>query len=161
MISKINNYLRKVANELERLLIWIATILFTVLVGINIVNIFLRKICSFSFVWIQELSELLIVTVVFLGGCVVIRRKKDPSLSFFIDKYFSKKNKKIMSIVFNFLIICFLMILLFYSIIFIAIRKLARPQYLPITMTWFSIPVIIFAIVSIFFIVEAIWKDFQ
>lgn len=161
MVSKIYNYLRKISDMLEKLLIWTTKVLFIGLIGINIVQIFLRTVCNFSFMWVQELSALLITGVVFLGGCVVVRRKKDPSLVFFINKYFSEKNKKIIRIAFNFLIIFFLVILLIYSVKFLTIRVLESPLYLPITMVWFSIPVIIFAIVSIFFIVEETWKDFQ
>lgn len=161
MDFKINSVVKIIGNALEKFTLWSSLVLFVVLILINIYEICIRTFYGFSLIWIQEFSSLIITGVVFLGGCVVYRRKKDPSLKFLIDRFFSQKNKKIMHTVFNLFTISFLLVVLIYTYKFQFITAKAISTYLRITMNWFSFPVIVYAIITIFFVIEDTWDTWN
>lgn len=154
MLTHIEFFLKVINDILEKVTIWTAKILLVLMLGINVLEIFSRTLFSYSFSWVQELSILLLGAMVFLGGCGVYRQKRDAVVTYFLDKFLPSRLRSPLALLFNTLIIVFLAILTVYAIKLQGLQSLARAIYLPITMNWFSFPVIIFAVVSLLIFLE-------
>ena len=154
MLRQIEFLLKGINNILEKVMIWASKIMLVLMLGINVLEIFSRTVFSYSFNWVQELSILLLGAMVFLGGCGVYRQKRDAVVTYFTDKFLPPHLRTSLSLLFNLLIIAFLVILTRYAIKLQGLQSLARAIYLPITMNWFSFPVIIFAVVSLLIFLE-------
>jgi TRAP-type C4-dicarboxylate transport system permease small subunit len=154
MLRQIEFTLKGINNILEKVMIWASKVMLVLMLGINVLEIFSRTVFSYSFNWVQELSILLLGAMVFLGGCGVYRQKRDAVVTYFIDKFLPSRLRPLLSLLFNTLIIAFLVILALYAIKLQRLQGLARAIYLPITMNWFSFPVIIFAVVSLLIFLE-------
>ncbi len=154
MLSKIQRHLKAVNDKIEKFLLWSSSVMFVVMIGCNAIEIFTRTVFSYSFSWVQELSVLLLGTIVFFGGCVVFRRKKDATVTFLIEKLLPTRIIKILMFIYNLTIIFYLVILTNYAVKLQSLQAMAEAVYLPITMNWFSFPIIIFAIVSALAFIE-------
>ena len=154
MLKSFVSRLKIVNDILEKIVIWASKLTLVLMLGINVLEIFSRTIFSYSFSWVQELSMLLLASMVFLGGCGVYRQKRDAVVTYFTDRLLPPFIQKLLSLFFNILIIAFLTIVTIYAIKLQSIQSLARAIYLPITMNWFSFPVIIFAVVSLLIFLE-------
>lgn len=141
-------------QKLEKVLLLLSNLFFIALISINLLEITLRFLNLRSFIWVQEMSSLLISWSVFFAGSIVSRKGIDPCLSFFLDKFFPVNFQRALKIFFQSVIICFLCLVLFYSFKFQFIQALYKAQYLKITRNWFSFPVIVFAGTSILFTFE-------
>ncbi|AZO94540.1 TRAP transporter small permease [Halocella sp. SP3-1] len=89
---------------------FITKMLLSVMVFITFILVISRFIFSYSFPWVEELTRYLMVWLVLLGAAVVLRIDKHISVNFFSD-YFSKTLKTILNIIFQLLIIGYLVIL--------------------------------------------------
>lgn len=154
MLTSFVALLKMINDVLEKVVIWASKLMLVLMLGINVLEIFSRTIFSYSFSWVQELSMLLLGSMVFLGGCGVYRQKRDAMVTYLTDKILSPRIQRILAIFFNVFIIAFLAILTIYAIKLQYIQALANAIYLPITMNWFSFPVIIFAVVSLLIFLE-------
>ncbi|PIE34091.1 hypothetical protein CSA56_09285 [candidate division KSB3 bacterium] len=154
MFTQIEFFLKVINDILEKVTIWAAKIGLILMLGINVLEIFSRTLFSHSFDWVQELSILLLGTMVFLGSCGVYRQKRDAVVTYFLDKFLPAWLRPPLVLLFNSLIIAFLATLTVYAIKLQGLQSLARAIYLPIMMNWFSFPVIIFAVVSLLIFLE-------
>ncbi len=88
----------------------ITKMLLSVMVFITFILVISRFIFSYSFPWVEELTRYLMVWLMLLGAAVVLRTDKHISVNFFAD-YFSDSLKTILNIIFQLLIISYLVIL--------------------------------------------------
>lgn len=88
----------------------ISKMLLSVMVFITFILVISRFVFSYSFPWVEELTRYLLVWLVLLGAAVVLRTDKHISVNFFTD-YFADSLKTILNIIFQLLIISYLLIL--------------------------------------------------
>lgn len=154
MLDQAHKCLTAVNDKLESIMLWSSIVMFVVMIGCNAMEIITRTLFSYSFIWVQELSILLLGTIVFFGGSVVLRRKRDASVTFFVEKFLPQNIIKGLLFVFNLVIIFYLILIAIYGIKLQSIQVLAQAIYLPITVNWFSFPIIVFSFVTILAFIE-------
>ena len=154
MLRRIEVFLKSINDILEKVVIWLSKIMLVLMLGINTLEIFSRTLFAYSFSWVQELSMLLLGSMVFLGGCGVYRQKRDAVVTYFTGTFFPEQLRKFLQLFFNLCIIGFLVTLTIYAIKLQYLQALARAIYLPISMNWFSFPVIVFSVVSLLIFIE-------
>lgn len=65
----------QLCQAIERVLIFIVAVFAAVMIIVTSVEVFRRYLFSLSFIWSEELSRYLMVSVAFFGGAVAYRRK--------------------------------------------------------------------------------------
>jgi len=122
-------------NTFDKFLKYISNIEFTMsmaalmaAIGINGVEITLRFLFGNSFVWIQDITLLLMVWMVFTGFTKVVYERRDIVVSIAID-YLPEKYRIILNILTN------ILIMIFYIILTKACYQLIIRQYSRFTTT--------------------------
>ena len=65
----------QLCQAIERVLIFIVAVFAAVMIIVTSVEVFRRYLFSLSFIWSEELSRYLMVSVAFFGGAVAYRRR--------------------------------------------------------------------------------------
>lgn len=129
-------------TRIEKTYLFLATLIFALLILINIVDIAFRLTIGSSITATQELSILCFSWMVFLGMAVVLKRNLDPKITIFLDRFVSKKFHPFFDIVVNILIIVFLSTVLVIMIDYLQVQSLRKANYVPINYMFFSLPVV-------------------
>lgn len=78
--------LRTVDRVLAAMVRWVAVALTAALVVVVTGNVFARYVLRTGLPWVEELSRLLFVWVVFLGACVAMRARGHLAVTFVVDR---------------------------------------------------------------------------
>ncbi|MGG0716201.1 TRAP transporter small permease subunit [Robertmurraya massiliosenegalensis] len=135
-------FIDSMITRIEKTYLFLATLIFALLILINIVDIAFRLTIGSSITATQELSILCFSWMVFLGMAVVLKRNLDPKITIFLDRFVSKKFHPFFDIVVNILIIVFLSTVLVIMIDYLQVQSLRKANYVPINYMFFSLPVV-------------------
>jgi len=129
-------------TRIEKIYLFLATLIFALLILVNIIDIAFRLIVGSSITATQELSILCFSWMVFLGMAVVLKRNLDPKITLFLERFVSKKFHPFFDIVVNIFIIVFLSTVLVIMIDYLQVQSLRKANYIPINYMFFSLPVV-------------------
>lgn len=135
-------FIDSMITRIEKIYLFLATLIFALLILINIVDIAFRLIVGSSITATQELSILCFSWMVFLGMAVVLKRNLDPKITLFLERFVSKKFHPFFDIVVNIFIIVFLSTVLVIMIDYLQVQSLRKANYIPINYMFFSLPVV-------------------
>ena len=107
------NLLSRIANGLDKILVWISLALGTVLTLNMIIAVFFRTISSPIF-WADELSLILFAWLTFLGGSLAVKRSELAAVTILLDRL-SSKFKMLLLIVIELVVIFFAVLIGYYS----------------------------------------------
>ncbi|WP_019153904.1 TRAP transporter small permease [Robertmurraya massiliosenegalensis] len=135
-------FIDSMITRIEKIYLFLATLIFALLILINIIDIAFRLIVGSSITATQELSILCFSWMVFLGMAVVLKRNLDPKITLFLERFVSKKFHPFFDIVVNIFIIVFLSTVLVIMIDYLQVQSLRKANYIPINYMFFSLPVV-------------------
>lgn len=107
--------LEKIAHLLEQVVNRVALIFFSVIFGVMLIQIFFRYVLNSPLVWTEELCRFLFIWICFLGWTIALRRKSHIRISFFLERL-PPLAQKMITIIFQLLILVFLIQLMRYGI---------------------------------------------
>ncbi|MFE8698415.1 TRAP transporter small permease [Cytobacillus sp. FJAT-53684] len=131
-----------VISQIEKTYLFFSTLIFAILILINVVDIAYRLTVGSSITATQELSILCFSWMVFLGMAVVLKRNLDPKITIFLDRFVQKKYHVFFDIVVNILIMVFLSTVLIIMVEYLKVQSLREANYLPINYMLFSLPIV-------------------
>lgn len=135
-------FIDSMITRIEKIYLFLATLIFALLILVNIIDIAFRLIVGSSITATQELSILCFSWMVFLGMAVVLKRNLDPKITLFLERFVSKKFHPFFDIVVNIFIIVFLSTVLVIMIDYLQVQSLRKANYIPINYMFFSLPVV-------------------
>jgi TRAP-type C4-dicarboxylate transport system permease small subunit len=107
--------LEKIAHLLEQVVNRVAIIFFAIIFSVMLLQIFFRYVLNSPLVWTEELCRYLFIWICFLGWTMALRRKSHIRISFFLERL-PRSLQKIITLVFQGLIVVFLIQLMRYGI---------------------------------------------
>lgn len=149
-----------VLDKLEKIILWILAILFTVMVIAFFYQIVLRFIFESGNPWAEELTRYTLIWMSMLGSAVATRRGRNMDVDFVV-KRMPKTMKTINSIITKALIIGFLLVIIIYGINLVSItfKQLSSGLRIPMAYMYASVPVGGF--LMLLFTIEVIINDIK
>jgi TRAP-type C4-dicarboxylate transport system permease small subunit len=133
----------------------ISSIAFFVIIIIAVASRYIFKMPILASI---ELSRLLFVWSCFLAAALAYRRQAHVAITFIYDK-FRPAVQKVITILIHLLILSFMGMVLYQSIIVTTLLWPSRLPMLQITQSWFYLPVPIISLIMIFYTLEFLWDD--
>jgi TRAP-type C4-dicarboxylate transport system permease small subunit len=146
MLIRIHTYLSRVTERIDQMLIWLTSAVLVVIVTIGAMEIFSRYVLDRSQFFIFEVTVLLANYMYFFGFCLVAKRKGDIELEYFV-KFLSERSRKILSYMTSILSFYFYYVLIYYGWKLLIIQSRHSSEGLNIPNHYFSLPLVIGAIV--------------
>ena len=100
--------LEKLVQEIERVVKVVVIIFFSLIFTIIIIQIFFRYVLNSPLVWTEEMCRYLFIWICFLGWTIALRQGSHIRINFFFERL-PLSARKIVSIVFQVLIVFFLL----------------------------------------------------
>lgn len=149
-----------VLDKLEKIILWILAILFTVMVIAFFYQIVLRFIFESGNPWAEELTRYTLIWMSMLGSAVATRRGRNMDVDFVV-KRMPKTMKTINSIITKALIIGFLLVIIIYGVNLVSItfKQLSSGLRIPMAYMYASVPVGGF--LMLLFTIEVIINDIK
>ncbi|HCX62421.1 MULTISPECIES: TRAP transporter small permease [Sedimentibacter] len=149
-----------VLDKLEKIILWILAILFTVMVIAFFYQIVLRFIFESGNPWAEELTRYTLIWMSMLGSAVATRRGRNMDVDFVV-KRMPKTMKTINSIITKALIIGFLLVIIIYGVNLVSItfKQLSSGLRIPMAYMYASVPVGGF--LMLLFTIEIIINDIK
>lgn len=151
--EKIDNLL-KIISEIN---MKIAILCLIILLVINGFEIIIRYALDKSMIWIQEVSVLLMVWLIFTGTAKTVYEKKDIVIKIFVDKISGKK-RIIIDILTQIFVLVFLIYYSYFGYKLIITQWSTRTLVAEIRQIYYTIPVIIMAISCSLIYINEIYK---
>jgi TRAP-type C4-dicarboxylate transport system permease small subunit len=107
-----------------------------------------------------ELSRLLFIWSCFLAAAMAYRRKAHVSIVFIFEK-FSPKIQKAVLFFLHLLILVFMAIVFYQSLLVTSLLWPSKLPMLQITQAWFYVPVPIISVIIFFYTLEFLWHDLR
>ncbi len=128
------------------------------LIALNGFEIIIRYTIGRSMIWIQEVSVLLMVWLIFTGTTKTVFNKKEITIEIFVNR-FPLKTKKIVAIITKIFVLIFLLYYAYFSYRLIITQGQTRTLVAEIRQIYFTIPVIVMAISCSLIYLNQIYKD--
>ena len=136
-MNNLLSVIRKFSDLIDRITGWICIGLCTLMTVVVLLGVFFRYVLLDPIVWSEELSTFMMVWVAMLGASMGIRRGRHVGVSYVVDQVsLLKKNKRIISIVVNLLILVFLYVLIKEGLYLAMFAKNQISAALGISMFW-------------------------
>ena len=108
----------KLVREISNFQMGVAMTSLGVIVPINLYEIIMRTFFNKSLIWIQEISILLMVWMIFCGFTKIVYEKKDIKIDLITDRL-NSKIKKMLEIFTHLVMLVFLLIFSYYGYIYL------------------------------------------
>ncbi len=105
-----------------------------------------------------ELSRLLFVWSCFLAAAMAYRRRAHVAITFIFD-LFPARLQKWMTMLLHLLILSFLVLVFYQSILVTSLLWPSRLPMLQITQSWFYLPVPVVSLIMMLYTLEFLWDD--
>lgn len=126
---------------------------------IIIISVASRYIFKMPILASIELSRLLFVWSCFLAAALAYRRRAHVAITFIFDT-FSPTLQKVITLILHILIILFMGIVLYQSVLVTFLLWPSKLPMLQISQSWFYMPVPIIAFILLCYTIEFLWDDF-
>ena len=153
VLGRLDRRLDKVVRAIDRVEEVITTLLLTIVVVINGMEIFSHSVLNQSLHWVYEINLLLGNWIYFLGICLVYYKKKDIVLQI-MDRNLSEEVMRIYMIVINAIIVAIVSIFAYYGWLLLFIQAKTKSMDLGIPNFYFSMPVVIGSVSIILIVVK-------
>ncbi|WP_313342295.1 TRAP transporter small permease [Sedimentibacter sp.] len=149
-----------VFDKLEKFILGILSILFTVMVVALFYQIIMRFLFESANSWSEELTRYSFIWMSMLGSAIATRRSRHMNVDFLMNRM-PKILKIINSIIIKSLIIAFLIVIIFYgiSLVSITFKQLSPGLRVPMAYMYASVP--IGGILMLLFTIEVIINDIK
>lgn len=141
LIRIILKWLEWFLDIMERIVSVLIGITLGFIVLINIAEVISRYLGEGSIYWVHELTILLVSWITFLGIGVIYRHNSDAAVETFIN-YFPVKVRKIIKFIVLPIVIVFLLIIIWRTVLYYSYQKYPSPA-LGVPTNLFTLPIII------------------
>ena len=163
-MKKILEMIRRIANWLDRIFRAVSFTGLIMMLALGSIEIFSRFVLNHSFVWIPGMVILCSNWLIFLGMGVYLHRRQNMEVTYFYDRFFSRRTQAIADTAVD----------LFLTIILAVLIKntyqvMMMEQYqsslinLPIKAYWYTMPLFLGCLLAILSRIEgvaaAFWKN--
>jgi len=107
--------MKRVSNFLANLIQWASVILFTVLLFSIFLAVLDRFLLHIGFFWTEELARFMFVWIGFLTASIMVQKRGHFQVSYFVEKVFSVRAKKIIELLITFILLSLMVFLLIYG----------------------------------------------
>ena len=147
----------RLTNILVKILTLLCVITITLLTAIVLLQV-ITRLFDYSMPGTEELARLLIVWLTFLGSSLAIHEKMHLAVNYFVKK-FNRRNRKVIYMITNLLIIGFYAVLTFYGfkLSVNAMTWTSATLQLPMSLFYLAIPVS--GLFSLYFILTNMTKS--
>ncbi|HHV46838.1 MAG TPA: TRAP transporter small permease [Tissierellia bacterium] len=134
--------IKLILNKLEKLILLLIAILFTIMVVSLFLQIILRFIFKSANTWSEELTRYTFAWMVMLGSSVALRRSRHMNVDYFIRRI-PENVGKINFIIINLLIIVFLLAIIIHGIELVSLthKQLSPGMRIPMSYAYLAMPV--------------------
>lgn len=147
-MSQLHARLAQFLRQADRVIEAVTSTILVVIVAINAAEIVTRSFFSHSFDWIHEINLLLANWLYFLGICLIYYRQQDITIDFVL-RLFQGRLRAPFLIAINLLTIATLLVVAWYGAELLALQANYKTMGLGLRNHWFSLPVVIGAVVMI------------
>lgn len=129
-----------------------------IVIVLNLYEIIIRFFLGKSLIWIQEVSVLLMVWMIFTGTTKIVYEKKDIIITILIDKL-SKTKKMFVDIIGKIIVSLFFCYYIYYGAVLAISQWNLTTMVAKIRQFYFTLPVIIMSVSSLLIYIYDIYKD--
>lgn len=158
-MHSLNRVLQKISYGIYRVFFVFATITFTALLIMLLVNVFSRNFLTGSITEVEEFSKFVFTWMMFMGISIGVYHKKHLGVEFVVEKY-PKKVKRAFVLFSDILTMVLFLVLIVYGFKYSAstMRMYSPILHIPYGMVYLCIPLC--GIFSLFYCVVRIVDDF-
>lgn len=113
--------MEELCNKIQSFLAVLAGVLFAGVFGVTVLNIVLRNLAGFAWLWIPGVSRMLFIWTVFLGAAVLYHRDDHLVMDFFVAKFDAPRKRKL-EIFIHSVFLIFLVLVIIYGSEIVRIR---------------------------------------
>ena len=124
------------------------------------INVFLRYVMHHPFPWAEEISILMMMWVIFLGGGLLQKRDEHVAITYVFD-LFSAKWKNMMIIFGNFSICLVLVIHLLSSLKLLKLQMRTFTPSLRLPMTYFALAALVGVVAMLLYTIDSMTKNLK
>ena len=148
MLIRIHARLSRVIERIDKVILIFTSLLLVVIVTIGTMEIFSRYVLNYSLFFVFEVTVLLANYMYFLGFCLVVKRRGDIKLEYFVN-FLSARALKILSYITTIFAFYFYFVLLYYGSTLLIIQSRHSSEGLNIPNHYFSLPLFVGALVLV------------